>query len=117
MALALTGAATLKPEVGLAQALHDYESVLTDQEKIQLYAQGVPTANDALALTNALDEKRKDRRLHCMEPRLITFLESVQQFSNVVETFVSSNPRIAALVWGGVKLALLVSVIFDCRIG
>ena len=43
-----------------------------------------------------------------MGPRLITFLESVQQFSGIVDVFVSSNPQMAALVWGGVKFALLV---------
>lgn len=41
--------------------------------------------------------------------RLSTVLQSVQAFSTVVETFVSSHPEIAALVWGSVKLTMLVS--------
>ena len=40
MALALAGAAALKPEIGLAQALHNYEAILTNEEKIQLRSQG-----------------------------------------------------------------------------
>lgn len=110
MALAITGAAALKPEIGLAQALHDYETILSDEERVQLRSQGVPNANDAINLTTLIDKKTKDNRRHCMGPRLITFLESVQQFSSIVNVFVSSNPQMAALVWGGVKLALLVSL-------
>lgn len=110
MALALAGAAALKPEIGLAQALHDYEAILSDEERVQLRSQGVPSANDAINLTTLIDKKTKDNRLHCMGPRLITFLESVQQFSSIVDVSVSSNPQVAALVWGGVKLALLVGL-------
>lgn len=110
MALALAGAAAMKPEIGLAQALHNYEAILTDEERIQLHSQGVPTANDAINLTTLIDEKTKDNRRHCMGPRLITFLESVQQFPSIMDVFVSSNPQMAALVWGGAKFALLVGL-------
>lgn len=109
MTLAITDAATLKPEIKLAQALHDYEITLTDEERSQFHAQGSPRAEDAINLTAFIDQKSKDGRRYCMGPRLITFLESVQQFSAIVETFVTSHPEVAALVWGGVKLTLLVS--------
>ncbi|KAJ6014718.1 hypothetical protein N7540_009309 [Penicillium herquei] len=41
--------------------------------------------------------------------RLCSFLSAAQQFTGVVETFVSSNPTIAALIWGGLKTAILVA--------
>ena len=108
MALVLTDPALLKPEIKLAQALHDYETILSDEDKSQLHSQGFPDATAAIKLTTLIDEKCSSRRSKCMGPRLITFLESIQQFSRVVDVFVSSHPEVAALVWGGVKLALLV---------
>ena len=119
----LADAAPLKPEIKLAQALHDYESILSDDDRSQLHSQGLPNATAAINLTSLIDRKCSSRRSQCMGPRLITFLESIQQFSQVVDVFVSSNPQVAALVWGGVKLALLViplpgsSIRFDsCRL-
>ncbi|KAL8736998.1 MAG: hypothetical protein Q9181_002122 [Wetmoreana brouardii] len=107
MALILANAAPLKPEIKLAQALDDYGKILSDEERRQLYDQGPPDAMAAINFTTLLDRDRSNRSRQCMGPRLITFLESVQQFSGVVDTFVSSHPELAALVWGGVKVALL----------
>lgn len=108
MALILANAAPLKPEVKLAQALDDYGKILSDEERKQLYAQGPLDAMAAINFTTLIDRDCTAHRRRCMGLRLITFLESVQQFSGVVDTFVSSHPEFAALVWGGVKLTLLV---------
>ena len=123
MALMLANAAPLKPEIELTQALHDYEKILSDEDRKQLHSQGLPDATAAINLTTHIDRECSSRRSRCMGPRLITFLESIQQFSQVVDVFVSSHPEVAALVWGGVKLALLVrplpgsSISFDfCRL-
>ncbi|KAL8732018.1 MAG: hypothetical protein Q9181_004084 [Wetmoreana brouardii] len=107
MAQILANAAPLKPEVKLAQALDDYGKILSDEERRQLYDQGPPDAMAAINFTTLLDRDRSNRSRQCMGPRLITFLESVQHFSGVADTFVSSHPELAALVWGGVKVALL----------
>ena len=113
MAMVLAGAAPLKPEVRLTQALHDYETILSDEDRKQLHSQGLPDAMAAINFTTLIDRQCSRRRSQCMGPRLITFLESIQQFSQVVDTFVSSHPEVAALVWGGVKLALLVRLLLD----
>ena len=110
MALVVANTALSKPEIGLVQALNDYETILSDEDKIQLHSQGTPDVMAALNLATAIDAKNTSHRRQCMGPRLITFLESVQQFSSIVDTFVSSHPEIAALVWGGLKLALLVII-------
>ena len=116
MALVLTNAAPLKPEIKLTQALHDYEKILSDEDRSQLHSQGLPDATAAINLTTLIDRKCSSRRSQCMGPRLITFLESIQQVSQVVDVFVSSHPEVAALVWGGVKLALLVILLPDSSI-
>jgi hypothetical protein len=108
MALVLADAALLKPETQLAEALRDYETILSDEDKNELHRHGLPDAMSAINLTTLIDRKCSSDRSQCLGPRLITFLESIQQFSQVVDTLVSSHPEFAALVWGGVKLALLV---------
>lgn len=70
----------------------------------------VPDAAAVIKFTEELDSENAKRRTRCVATRMFTILESVQQFSAIVDTFVSSNPKIAALVWGSVKLALLVSL-------
>lgn len=109
MALALANASPLKPDIKLDQALVDYEKVLSDDERAQLHAEGAPDTMAAIAFTAVIDKECSKGRRRCMGPRLITFLESVQQFSGVIDTFVSSHPEFAALVWGGVKLTLRVT--------
>ena len=113
MALVLAHAAPLKPEINLTRALHDYETILLNEDRRQLYSHGLPDAEAAIKLTTLIDNNCNSRRRHCMGPRLITFLESIQQFSRVTDTFISSHPEIAALVWGGVKLTLLVRLVFE----
>lgn len=108
MALVLANNAPPQPDDNLAQAIDDYEKILSAEERIRLHAQGPPDALAALNFTATIDKEYNSRGRRCMSPRLITFLESVQHFTGVVDTFVSSNPKFAALVWGGVKLTLLV---------
>ncbi len=110
MALVIANPATSSPGVTLVQALNDYETILSDDARIQLHSQGTPDVMAALNLATTIDAKNTSHRRQCIGPRLITFLESVQQFSSVVDTFVSSHPDIAALVWGGLKLTLLVLI-------
>ncbi len=108
MDLVVADAAIPKPQIQLAQAIHEYETILSDAERQRLHLQGLPDARAAINLTTEIDRTCNSRRSQCMGPRLITFLESIQQFSQVADTFVSSHPELAALIWGGVKLALLV---------
>ena len=110
MALVIANSAMSNPGVTLVQALNDYEAILSDEDKTQLHSQGAPDVMAALNLATAIDAKITNHRRQCMGPRLITFLESVQRFSSVIDTFVSSHPNIAALVWGGLKLTLLVLI-------
>jgi hypothetical protein len=91
-------------------ALSEFGSALTDGERKQLQQiKGVPDASAALTFTFKLDASNSTRRGKSVGTRAYSMLQSIQQFSAIVDTFISANPNIAALVWGSVKLTLLVS--------
>lgn len=98
------------PATNLRKAMHDFEKILSKEERKEYLAQKEPDAVAAINLATLIDKNSK--RCWCMGSRLTSFLQSILQFSTVLsstaDTFVSSHPEIAALVWGGVKLALIV---------
>jgi len=114
MALSLSKAARLKPEIRLAQALSEYEAVLADDQKAKLRgyrAQSPPSATDVMRLTAEIDQdairNRKSRQ--CVGPRLSNVLQAVQQFATVVDVAVGgSQCPIASGIWGVLKLSLQV---------
>lgn len=71
-----------------------------------------PNAQSIIDLTSAIDGKGKKRRLRRWASSFVPFLESVQRYSLAVEVIISSNPRIAALVWGSLKIVIIVCVPF-----
>ena len=108
----IRGAATTQE---LSSALQSFQSVLSDEQRRELQAiQTVPDADAVLIFTAQLDAqnaRRKDgRKGRSIATRLYTFLQCARDFSGVVDTFVQSHPEIAALVWGSVKLTILVRV-------
>ena len=107
MALVRAKAAKSNPDAVLSAALNDFKTVLTEEQSRQFNTTLSPDTNDAVRLATQIDHENTNRWGRCLGPRLVTFLESVQQFSKILDTFVSSNPEIAALLWGGVKLCLL----------
>jgi hypothetical protein len=121
MAVALRNAAPLKPEIRLAQALSEYEAILTDDQKAKLrtyHGQPPPGATDVMRLTAEIDREnshRKGRR--CVGPRLTNVLQAVQQFSTIVDTMVGgSQSQIACAIWGVVKMSIQVKSLqyFNC---
>lgn len=94
----------------LEVALSEFGSILTDDERKQLQQiKGVPDASAALVFTARLDASNSTRRGKSIGARAYSMLQSIQQFSSIVDTFISAHPDIAALVWGSVKLTVLVS--------
>ncbi|KAH8684390.1 ankyrin repeat-containing domain protein [Tricladium varicosporioides] len=94
----------------LETALSEFGSVLTDDERKQLQQiKGVPNASAALVFTAKLDASNLTRRGKSIGARAYSMLQSIQQFSTIVDTFVSAHPDIAALVWGSVKLTVLIA--------
>lgn len=94
----------------LRDALKSFQDCLDPAQKAELEAiKAIPDAHAVAWFTHQLDQENAKRKSRCVAARISPLLESVQQFSGVVETFVSSHPQVAALVWGSVKLVLQVN--------
>jgi ankyrin repeat domain-containing protein 50 len=111
MAVALRNAAALKPEIRLAQALSEYEAILTNDQKTKFriyHGQQPPDVTDVMRLTAEIDRENKSRR--CVGPRLTNVLQSVQQFSTIIDVIVGgSQSLLASGIWGAVKMTLQVT--------
>jgi hypothetical protein len=96
------------PTLSLVQALTDFKQILTDEETQQFQANATtPGASSIIEFVRIVDENKSKTTMRYMGSRLCTFLDKTHQFAGVADTFVSSNPSIAALVWGSVKMAIL----------
>ncbi|RYP70812.1 hypothetical protein DL771_005187 [Monosporascus sp. 5C6A] len=77
----------------LQRALHEFKSILTDEQRRELHGTAaVPDADSVLIFTAQLDNKNRKGR--SVGSRLHTVLLAVQNFCSVVNTFVSSHPEI-----------------------
>ncbi|THX33193.1 hypothetical protein D6D12_01670 [Aureobasidium pullulans] len=91
----------------LNEALQSFQETLDPEQRAKLQAiKAVPDAHAVAELTHQLDQENARRKSRCVAARISPLLESLQQFSGIVETFVSSNPQIAASIWGSIKLVL-----------
>ena len=113
MALTLasqSSAVPLSPAKQLNEAVDDFQRILTDDQRTALKnIKSVPDADAVLVFTAQLDSSQ-DRRGRSIATRLHSVLQSVREFSAVIDTFVSSNPEIAALIWGSVKLTIQIAL-------
>lgn len=92
-------------------AIEDFRTALTPEQRGQFQAyQTSPSLDAVIRLASEVDAEQAQHGAHCVGTRLHSFLESICDFSSVVDTFVSSNPATAALVWGSVKFAILVTI-------
>lgn len=98
----------------LELALASFQSTLNDEERVKLQRmKGSPCdAVSVTQFTHELDRLDTGRRGKSMVTTSHSLLQSVVQFYHIAETYVSSQPEIAALVWGSVKLAFMVRIPF-----
>ncbi|KAJ5621525.1 hypothetical protein N7528_006308 [Penicillium herquei] len=98
------------PTQNLTNALENFRNALTNDEKRQFQGNTAkPDAASVLDFVKHVDNINNRTMTQCVSMRLFTFLSATQQFTGVVDTFISANPTIAALVWGGLKTAILVA--------
>lgn len=103
----------LRVDAPLQAALKEFQAILDPTQKAELLALNqIPDANAVITFTAQVDEENAKRKQCCVASRLWAVLESIQQFSGVVDTLVSSHPTIAALVWGSIRFFFLVRHLF-----
>jgi hypothetical protein len=93
----------------LKTALVAFENVLSPNQKAQLLS--FPSTlgpSEVLAFTNHLYDADATRQSRCIANKLGGFLESVMQFSSAIDNFAQVEQRISSLVWGSVKVVMLV---------
>ncbi|KAI0440131.1 hypothetical protein F4803DRAFT_528501 [Xylaria telfairii] len=93
----------------LQHAVSEFRTALDENQRRELDKfKSIPDADAILAFTAQLDSPNRNRRGRSFASRLHTTLLAVRNFCSVADTFVSAHPEIAALVWGSVKLTMLV---------
>ncbi|KAJ5950072.1 hypothetical protein N7454_001656 [Penicillium verhagenii] len=99
------------PTKCLDGALARFKGILTPVEQQQFAGSSaaVPDAGAVLFFVAQLDAENASKSRRSIAPRLCTFLSATQQFTGAIGTFVSSNPAIASLVWGGIQTAITVA--------
>ncbi|KAF8248446.1 hypothetical protein K440DRAFT_660785 [Wilcoxina mikolae CBS 423.85] len=93
----------------LKDALDDFRKLLTPTEYSDLLRSSDLAASSVVDVTAALDRKKPKYGAR----RILPFLESVYQFSSIVDTFIQSNPMVSALVWGSIKFLIMVAMNFS----
>jgi hypothetical protein len=113
MAMIVSNAARLKPEIRLAEAISLFEVGLTSAQKVELRnsrAQSLkkaPDSSDVMRLTADIDRQTKGKR--CFGPRFTSFLGTVQQFAALGDVIVGGSQNIIACgVWSLVRMSILV---------
>lgn len=95
----------------LLEAIHEFQSVLTPHQNRELQAiKSIPDASASITFTAQLDRADPNRKGRSIASRLYSILKSIQEFSSIVDTCVSSHQEIAALVWRSVKLTMTASL-------
>ncbi|KAL2690157.1 hypothetical protein Neosp_004225 [[Neocosmospora] mangrovei] len=83
-----------------------FQAILTDDDRknLQQLKTEPHDTHSIIMFTASLDRFDPKRRGKSVASRLASFLQTIEQFTHIVETYIQSNPEIAALVWGSVKL-------------
>nr|RBQ92847.1 hypothetical protein FVER53263_01723 [Fusarium verticillioides] len=101
--------ASAAPVRELERTIAGFQAILTDEDRIKLQ-QLKTTSHDSqsiITFTAELDLLDKNRRGKSVASRLASFLQTIEQFTPIVDTYIQSNPDIAALIWGSIKLTFL----------
>ncbi|KAK8131140.1 hypothetical protein PG984_007578 [Apiospora sp. TS-2023a] len=113
MATALhTAAGPSVAQKALQDATLAFQGVLSDDQRLMMRLSPVPDPDAILIFTAQLDSINKNRKGRSFATRLHKFLSSIRDFCGIIDTYVSAHPEIAALVWGSVKLTMMVAANF-----
>ncbi|KAF5987680.1 hypothetical protein FBULB1_1837 [Fusarium bulbicola] len=106
---AVTSSIPKKGDRILQNAIDSFRTVLTPEQLAEFECiQSVPDTDALLVFTAELDLRRQNQKGKSIASRLFPVLQAVHSFTSVIDTYVSSNPTIAALVWGSVKMTMMI---------
>ena len=107
----------LKPEIRLAQAVSQFEADLSSEQKTTFRTyrsqscDSPPDPKDVMRLAAEIDRQASGKvsGRRCFGPRLISFLQAVQQYAALGDIVVGGAQNIIACgVWSLVRMSLLV---------
>ncbi|KAF2133804.1 hypothetical protein P153DRAFT_380980 [Dothidotthia symphoricarpi CBS 119687] len=118
MSLVISNAGRLKPEIRLAEAVSQFKSSLSTDQKMLLDAntsqamKNTPTPSDVMRFTAEFNRRvSSEAGGRCYGPRLANFLQGVQQFAALGDVVVGgSQNMIACGVWSLVRMSLLATI-------
>ncbi|KAG4258041.1 hypothetical protein FPRO03_02996 [Fusarium proliferatum] len=93
----------------LERTIAGFQAILTDEDRKKLQ-QLKTTSHDSqsiITFTAELDLLDKNRRGKSVASRLASFLQTIEQFTPIVDTYIQSNPDVTALIWGSIKLTFM----------
>ncbi|KAF5572883.1 NACHT domain-containing protein [Fusarium pseudocircinatum] len=106
---AVTSSIPKKGDHILQNAIDSFRTVLTPEQLAEFDCiRSVPDTDAVLVFTAELDLQRQNHKGKSIASRLYPVLQAVHNFTSIIDTFVSSNPTIAALVWGSVKMTMMI---------
>lgn len=115
MALSLRDRSPLKPEIRLAQAVSEFEAILTSEQKVSFStsrssaASTTPSMSDVMRLTAEIDLKASSKhgRGRCLGPRMTNILQSIQLFAALGDVVVGGSQNLIACgVWAAARMTL-----------
>ncbi|KAL7939312.1 hypothetical protein V8C35DRAFT_5444 [Trichoderma chlorosporum] len=90
-----------------------FKKVLTDDQRRELHhIMVIPDADAVLIFTAEPDSINRNREGLSLASRLHPVLQSVRDFSAAIEAFDSTCMGIAPMLWGSVKLTMIIAVKF-----
>jgi hypothetical protein len=117
MAMIVSNAARLKPEIRLAEAISQFEACLSDNQKATFRNQRAqtlkspPDTTEVMRFTAQID-RRMSGNARCLGPRFTNFLQGVQQFAALGDVIIGGSQNIIACgVWSLVRMSILVRVV------
>ncbi|KAF5656984.1 heterokaryon incompatibility protein het-E-1 [Fusarium circinatum] len=94
----------------LENAVAHFQATLTDEDRRRLKdLKKLPRdPQSIIVFTAELDmQQREKRRGKSIASRLTSFLQIVQQFTPIIDTYIRSNPDISAIIWSSIKLTFI----------
>jgi hypothetical protein len=93
----------------LESTVAGFHAILTDNDrKVLQKLKATPYASQNIITFRAeLDRLDKRRQGRSVALRPASFLQTIERFTPVVDTYIQSNPDIAAIVCGSIKLTFM----------